>query len=147
MVHDLDDLPLPFSDETFDEILCSDVLEHLEYIPVLRDLHRILKTGGVLEIKVPHFTSINNIIDPTHRKLFSVATFDFFVRDSIYNRNYYFDFAFAKIVETRIMFPVGPVNALLSVYINSNGRRRFNYEKKLLSKIFPADAIIVKLIK
>ena len=46
--HDIQELPLPFDDASFDEILCKDILEHVEYIPLLGDLHRILKHGGIL---------------------------------------------------------------------------------------------------
>ena len=78
VTHDIEKIPFPFKDGEFDEILCRDVLEHVEYIPTLRELHRILKPGGVLRIQVPHFTSRNNFVDPTHRRMFSISTFDFF---------------------------------------------------------------------
>src|SRR4051812_1511318 len=45
VVHDIEKLPLPFADDSFDEILAQDVLEHVEYVPVLQDLRRILKKG------------------------------------------------------------------------------------------------------
>jgi ubiquinone/menaquinone biosynthesis C-methylase UbiE len=80
-------VPLPFKNEEFNEILCQDILEHTDYVPILRELHRILKPGGKLIIRVPHFTSRNNFIDPTHKKLFSINTFDFFVKDSSLNQN------------------------------------------------------------
>lgn len=78
IVHDVESLPLPFGDEEFDFVLCRDIFEHVEYIPVLRDIHRILKKGGVVKIRVPHFTSRRNFHDPTHKKQFSIKTFDFF---------------------------------------------------------------------
>lgn len=77
VVHDIENLPLPFRDEEFDGILYQDVLEHVKYIPVLCDLHRILKKGGKLIVRVLHFTSKLNFIDPTHKNLFSVNTSDF----------------------------------------------------------------------
>ena len=33
IVHDLEDLPLPFGDENFDYVLCQDVLEHVNSDP------------------------------------------------------------------------------------------------------------------
>src|SRR3989344_2394548 len=75
VVWDIEKLPLPFKDGEFDEILCQDILEHVEYIPVLRELHRILKPRGRLLNRVPHFTSRNNFGDPTHRRMFSIKTF------------------------------------------------------------------------
>src|SRR5919109_476542 len=43
VVHDLNRLPLPFADERFDEVNCKDVLEHVDYIPLLREIHRLLR--------------------------------------------------------------------------------------------------------
>ena len=76
--HDINLLPLPFADAEFDEILCKDVLEHVEYIPTLGEFHRILKSGGRLTIRVPHFTSKDAFSDPTHRKFFTSHTFRYF---------------------------------------------------------------------
>lgn len=57
VVHDLNAFPYPFPDDTFDEVLASHVLEHLDRpFGVMRELHRILKPGGTLIIKVPHFS-------------------------------------------------------------------------------------------
>ena len=36
-MHDIADLPLPFPDARFDEIVCKDILEHVEYADVLRE--------------------------------------------------------------------------------------------------------------
>ena len=46
---------LPFADASFDKILCSEVLEHVEDDrAALRELHRVLRPGGALAISVPH---------------------------------------------------------------------------------------------
>jgi len=80
IVYDINKLPIPFKNEVFDYILCNDVLEHVEYVPLMKELHRILKEYGIIEIKVPHFSSRNNFVDPTHKKFFSFQTFEFFVK-------------------------------------------------------------------
>lgn len=55
--HDLNIFPYPFSDSAFDLIEASHILEHLDRpFAVMRELHRILKPGGRLIIKVPHFS-------------------------------------------------------------------------------------------
>lgn len=55
--HDLNIVPYPFSDNTFDEIYASHILEHLDKpFVVMKELHRLLKPGGHLIIKVPHFS-------------------------------------------------------------------------------------------
>jgi len=54
MAHDLKD-PLPFPDDTVDYILANDVLEHiLDFERVVKDCHRVLRPGGVLEVCVPY---------------------------------------------------------------------------------------------
>ena len=46
---------LPFDAESFDRVLTSEVLEHLpDDAAALREIHRVLKPGGVLAISVPH---------------------------------------------------------------------------------------------
>jgi len=51
---DLKTLPLPFPDNSADEILLSHVLEHMENrYDIITDLHRILKKGGLLRVKLP----------------------------------------------------------------------------------------------
>ncbi len=96
VVHDLSMIPFPFEDNSMDEIACQDVLEHVDYPIVLQELHRILKPGGELTIRVPHFTCYRNYVDPTHIKRFSIQTFDFFVKNNERNRDYYFPFTFSK---------------------------------------------------
>jgi SAM-dependent methyltransferase len=46
---------LPFADGSFDKVLCSEVLEHAaDDRAALRELHRVLRPGGVLAVSVPH---------------------------------------------------------------------------------------------
>ena len=153
VVHDIEILPLPFQDEEFDEILCQDILEHIEYILVLKDLYRILKKGGKLSIRVPHFTSKNNFINPTHKKLFSVSTFDFFVKGTriFRERPYYFDFAYARVAYIHITFERGSsilfYNTLVEWFINLSPRIQRLYESTGFSRVFPAENIILELVK
>lgn len=155
-VHNLEKLPLPFQNNEFSEILCQDVLEHIaDYIPLLKDLHRILTAGGKIIIRVPHFTSKNNFIDPTHKRLFSVDTFDFFVENSVFSkskeRNYYFDFHFDRVSSCKITFEKSSrfflYNRLVEPLINSSRKMQSFYESTCLSRIFPAENILAELIK
>jgi SAM-dependent methyltransferase len=149
VVHDLGSLPLPFGDGEFAEICAKDVLEHLDYIPLLSELHRILRVGGVLHVQVPHFTSASNFIDPTHRRLFSIRTFEFFVSGGEFGRDYYFDFHFARLGERRLTFLGGPLlwNRLISPLVNGHPKIQKYYELTFLSRLFPAESIVVSLIK
>ncbi|MFA6536510.1 MAG: methyltransferase domain-containing protein [Candidatus Paceibacterota bacterium] len=151
IVHDLNQLPLPFKNNQFEEILCQDVLEHLEYIPVLKEIHRILDVGGQIKIRVPHFTSRVNFMDPTHKKMFSIRTFDFFTKTSFKNRAYYFDFHFTKVVEAKIIFEHSlkwfAFNHLVSFLVNHSRKAQDWYEATGFSRLFPAQNIIVTLLK
>ena len=45
---------MPIEDETFDAVLCTQVLEHLEWPrESVSEMHRVLKPGGTLFISVP----------------------------------------------------------------------------------------------
>jgi len=54
---DLDREKLPFEDNCFDFICMSHILEHFygDRFEILRDVCRVLKPGGVLEVRLPTF--------------------------------------------------------------------------------------------
>lgn len=67
IVHDLNKLPYPFEDNSFDLIEASHVLEHLDKpFLVMKELHRLLKPDGRLIIKVPHFSRGFTHAEHTH---------------------------------------------------------------------------------
>jgi SAM-dependent methyltransferase len=146
-VHDINHLPLPFSDEEFDLISCKDVLEHVDYIPAIRDLHRILKPGGRLIVRVPHFTSKDAYSDPTHRRFFTVQTFFYFMRPHF--RSYYFDFHFSRFETLLIRFDKRSAyfyNYILEPLVNLTEATQNFYEGSPL-RVFPATNIDITLVK
>lgn len=58
---DIEREPLPLPEESFDLVVCNQVLEHLKniYRP-LRELDRVVKTGGHLLIGVPNLAGLYN---------------------------------------------------------------------------------------
>lgn len=49
-------LQLPFADRSFDVVICSEVLEHIEdYTGVLAEIDRVLKPAGLFAASVPAF--------------------------------------------------------------------------------------------
>jgi ubiquinone/menaquinone biosynthesis C-methylase UbiE len=51
-----DGLCLPFADQVFDVVICSEVLEHIgPYREVLAEIARVLRPGGALVASVPRF--------------------------------------------------------------------------------------------
>ena len=58
VVHDLNEFPWPFKENTFDEVLAVDIVEHLPDVTrSMKELYRICKNGAIIRIQVPHFSS------------------------------------------------------------------------------------------
>jgi len=78
-VWDLEKTPLPFKDNSVDEILAYHVLEHIHnFIPLMHEFHRICKPGAIIKIKTPFYSSWGQFNDPTHVRFFSPFTFNYF---------------------------------------------------------------------
>jgi predicted SAM-dependent methyltransferase len=96
LLADLDAPPYPFRPNRFSRIECLNLLEHLNnLIPVLEELHRLLRPGGWLHLVVPHFSSLNAYSDLTHRHFFSSQSFDHFCGE-FPEYAHYTDFKFEK---------------------------------------------------
>ncbi len=55
-VSQADALKLPFPDDQFDNVICSEVLEHLpDYHSALEEIDRVLRRDGQLAVSVPRF--------------------------------------------------------------------------------------------
>lgn len=51
---------LPLREETFDAVICSELLEHVpDPIAVVKETHRVLRAGGTLLVCVPFLTRIH----------------------------------------------------------------------------------------
>lgn len=60
-LHDLNKLPLPFSDGSFNCVILTDVLEHLlDPLSLLKDSYRILTKDGRLIVTAPNFARLGN---------------------------------------------------------------------------------------
>jgi SAM-dependent methyltransferase len=84
VLHDLEEIPLPFDDDTFDEIHAYEVLEHVGrqgdyrfFFAQFSDFWRILKNGGVLCGTSPLSNSVWAWGDPGHTRVISRECFLF----------------------------------------------------------------------
>jgi SAM-dependent methyltransferase len=78
VVMDIEKEPLPYPDNSVDEIYCYETLEHLgNLIFVMNEMWRVLKPSGILKGKVPGTWS-GAIADPTHKRIFVPESFDYF---------------------------------------------------------------------
>lgn len=92
VVWDLNNLPWPWPDGSFDMIVACAVLEHLRLnlIESLNECWRILRPGGTLHIKLPFWKSDNSYIDPTHYWKFSLNSLDVFDPTTPFGHKYSF---------------------------------------------------------
>lgn len=68
VIHDLDDLPYPFADDQFDEVIGRHVIEHVQNpMAVMCELHRLTRAGGLVKLLAPHWTNPDFATDLTHR--------------------------------------------------------------------------------
>lgn len=82
VICDLDKYPWPFHDDSFERIICTDILEHLhDLAAAMSEIHRIGRAGCVVEIATPHFSCRNAFTDPTHRHFLGIRSFDYFIEN------------------------------------------------------------------
>lgn len=87
VVHDLNNIPYPFADSSFDEVHCNHVLEHVpDLSATMKEIYRIMRPGGILYIRVPHASCCTTAwADPTHKRFFVHRSFEHFdSRNDIY---------------------------------------------------------------
>lgn len=138
IIHDLDKIPYPFKNNFADKIHCYHLLEHLHNpLEKMEEIHRILKPGGILYIRVPHFSSVGAFTDMTHIRPFGLASFDCFEKNNYLH--FYTKVSF-KILIRKINY--------FGLYSNSNFYQKYihkNVSRSILLK--PIIEIINFLIK
>ena len=115
----IEQTPLPYSDNKFDCILCADVLEHMiDPWASLRSLRRVLSPNGILIASIPNIANLhvvkkiirdrfeyeeNGILDKTHLRFFTLHTIKKMFADCGYeivgidrnlSRNFFMQFAY-----------------------------------------------------
>jgi len=146
--------PLPFLTDSVDALYSKSVLEHLTELELaLSEIHRVVKTDGVVHILVPHFSSPFGFSDYTHRRFFGYFTFDYFVPASDQKSrrkvpDFYTTFKF-RILSKRLQFdtyipPLRPLLRLWEWLVNSSELAALVYES-LLCYVVPCYSIEVRL--
>ena len=77
VVHDIETLPWPFEDGTFNRIIMSHVMEHINpsiAVNLMDEMWRVMKVGGDLMLAMPYPGSFGHWQDPTHIKPWNEAT-------------------------------------------------------------------------
>ncbi len=139
-VFDLDTYPWPFKHDTFEEIYCDNVLEHLSsIIKPVEEIWRISKPSGKVIIKVPIYPSIWAFTDPTHKSVYTYLTFNYFrLEDGL---NYYSKARF-RIVNRKIVFH--PYLRFLTMIVNLHEKIQKIYYF-FFSFLIPANSLYFEL--
>ena len=83
VIVNLDSFPYPFRDNSFREIRCLHVIEHVaDVIRTMEEFHRILQPGGRALIVTPHYTDFSSFCDPTHRSHLNSFSLRYFGDDN-----------------------------------------------------------------
>lgn len=139
VVHDLAQMPWPLPSDAFAEVHAYDILEHLEDVPrAMEEIHRVCRPGARVRITVPHFSSANAFIDPTHRHQFSAFSFDYFTAD--HDLAFYSRARFRR-TGAQIVFYPSLVNKVVHRLAN---RRPHAYEQRW-AWMFPAWFLSIEL--
>lgn len=74
---DLNAKRLPFRDGVFDEVRLAHVIEHLrDVVAIMAEVHRVCRSGAVVTVRTPHFSSIHSYTDPGHRQRLARGSMD-----------------------------------------------------------------------
>ena len=128
VVADIEEVGLPFRDDSFDEILASHVLAHVQrrtFHEILVELLRTLRQNGRLEVRASYFPSALWFGDPDHRIPFGWRTFDGYTKpgtrghDAGSRRSTSCGGAFPLIMERRwFVFSRSPVLSWIGWFLN-----------------------------
>jgi SAM-dependent methyltransferase len=139
VVHDLNVVPWPFTDDRFDHVDAIDVIEHLDHpLAAVREIHRVTRPGGTVKIVVPHFSSANAFTDITHRAFFGFRSLDYVTGAIIHD--FYTSVRF-RMMRREIVFERGLMNRLVRRFANRSPER---YERRW-AWIFPAWFLVYEL--
>ncbi|MCX8053452.1 MAG: glycosyltransferase [Armatimonadetes bacterium] len=142
VLHDLNQYPYPFADNSFDVVICNHILEHLDdVVRTLEEIHRILKPGGLLKVEAPYFTSVYAYADPTHKHFFTSRSFDYFFEGTELSR---FDYSRVRYAPKKIELVV-PGNGILSRLARRWLESHLDFYEKRLAYIWPRHTIRYEL--
>ena len=138
---------LPFDDNSFDIILATDVLEHLDDEAVaLEEISRVLKEDGIVLFTVPAFQVLwgHQDIVAHHKRRYTLKAFTKIILQHNFNisRSYYFNFLlFFPILLYRkfvllLKRPVRGENSINTTIVN-----------KIFSAIFFLDIMLAPLVR
>ncbi len=99
--------PLPFRDNSVDEVYASHLVEHVEDLSAfMTEVWRVCKHGALVNFRFPHGSSVYGTwVDPTHRRGVFLRTFEYFDPATFAGKAFgYYQPAKFRIVKRRLSF-------------------------------------------
>jgi|SRR3989344_3658183 len=152
---------LDYSSESFDVVLALDVIEHLEEEgPAIKEIHRVLKRGGLFIIFVPAYQFLWGIEDETshHYRRYSSRSLLKVIQNSanfvVVKKSYFNTFLFLPIAFVKILGRMIKTSnrksdlELNNSFLNYLFFHIFNFERKLLGRLsFPFGASLLLVLR
>jgi predicted SAM-dependent methyltransferase len=154
IVGDIYEVLAAFPGESVDEVHSFHFFEHVPDVPLLlKELQRILKKGGLIEVVVPHFSNAYFYSDYTHKSFFGLYSFSYLVKDNIFKRRVpsYSSHIQLELKEVNLHFKSSlyinrPIRKVWQLLFNSSNLMKEWYEDSW-SRNFPCYEIRFILIK
>jgi predicted SAM-dependent methyltransferase len=113
VVHDLDVFPWPWETGTVDEILANDLFEHVhDALGFVNECGRILKAGGFLRVRTPHYQHENSWTDPSHVRHCTEKSLDYWTLGTEFYEKYSAGYAAEGVAFERVNVTVEGGNIL-----------------------------------
>ena len=148
LVNNLEIPFFPFKRNSFDEILCYNVLEHIHnFLKVMEEIHRVGKPGAIVKIHVPYFSGCDAHVDPTHVRSFTSRSFQYFT-GHVPELDFYADCKF-KLRKRRINFweivELGGIRPQQWIGLGLFANHFTSIYERFFAYIFPAQNIYYEL--
>lgn len=143
IIHNLNEYPYPFEENSVTEIWMDQVLEHMDSpFDCINELYRICRDGAKVTIGVPYFRSVYSAIDPTHKNHFTAEWFDYFDPDKDYFKKYSYSKSKFSIKSFEFdrewkVHGLKPIHKLM-VYLGENKTRIYEHK---LSHLYPLNSL------
>jgi SAM-dependent methyltransferase len=149
VVADLNEPLTELPDNSVEAIYTHHTFEHVvNFLPLLKEIHRVVIPDGRVEIVVPHFSNPYGYSDPTHVRFFGLYSFYYFADEADQPRRkvpaFYLPERFAvesidvTLMPTMLLFK--PVRRMMTKVVNSSMWLLDWYERSWC-RHFPADSI------
>ena len=142
LIWDLNRIPWPLPDDTFEIVYMIDVLEHIDNVIVtMEQVHRVCRDGAAVTIQSPFASSDFLWTDPTHKRGFTSRSFKFFDEGFCAQ---HFEYSKARFQVIEVAYLCGSRKWFDRVILRFANRHKYLYEKRFMY-VFPVENIRFRL--